>query len=99
MALKVIWTPQAIAGLEKVIKYLETYWTPKEILNLEQNIEKFISRIAKYPEIYPSTTAYKNTRKGLVDKNNYIIYRIDKEKKIIALINCRGTKQRPLSST
>lgn len=33
MALKIVWTPQAENGLEKVINYLEAEWTIMEILN------------------------------------------------------------------
>jgi len=97
MALKIVWTLQSEKGLSKVIKYLEENWTVKEILNLETNIEEFIKRISKHPKIYPATLKHKNIRKGLVDKNNYIIYRIKPRKKIIEIINFRGTKQKPLN--
>ena len=96
MALNFVWTPQAEKGLIKVIKYLEENWTVKEILNLETNIEEFLKRISKYPKICPATQKHKNLRKGLVDKNNYIIYRIKPRKKIIEIINFRGSKQKPL---
>ncbi len=96
MALKIVWTTQAEKGLERVINYLENNWTSKEILNLERNIEEFIKRIAKYPKIYPATSKYKNLRKGLVDKNNYIIYRIKPRNKVIEIVNFRGTKQKPI---
>ncbi|WP_281235479.1 hypothetical protein [Flavobacterium gelatinilyticum] len=35
MALKFIWTSQAVKGFNKVVDYLEEKWTKKEILNLE----------------------------------------------------------------
>ncbi|WP_024768284.1 type II toxin-antitoxin system RelE/ParE family toxin [Aquimarina macrocephali] len=97
MTLKIVWTPQALKGLEKVLEYLEAEWTHKEIQALEIKIKEFIERIAKYPEIYPSTSQYKHTHKAVIDKNNYIIYRIRPQKKIIELINYRGTKQKPLT--
>ena len=77
MALKIVWTPQAERGLDKVIKYLEEEWTVMEILNLEQNLQELLNRISKYPKICPATGKYKNVHKGLVDKNNYIT-RIDR---------------------
>ena len=97
MALKIIWTPQANSGLMKVITYLEENWTKKEILNLEKNINELIERISKYPKICPATTKYKNVRKGIIDKNNYIVYRIKPKSKTIEIINFRGTKQKPLN--
>ena len=93
MALKIVWTPQAERGLERVINYLEENWTVMEILNLEQNLDNLLNRIKKYPKICPATGKYKNVYKGLVDKNNYIIYRLQPQKECIVIINFRGTKQ------
>jgi len=80
MALEIVWTPQAEKGLNKVIAYLEKEWTEMEILNLEINLRNFLAHIIKHPEMYPETEMHKNVRKGLVDKNNYIIYRVKFEK-------------------
>jgi plasmid stabilization system protein ParE len=95
MALKIVWTQQATKGLDKVIDYLEKNWTVIEILNLEQNLQSLLSRISKYPQICPQTEKFKNVYKGLVDKNNYIVYRLQPEKELIEIINFRGTKQKP----
>ncbi|MCM4167086.1 hypothetical protein KCTC52924_02662 [Arenibacter antarcticus] len=96
MALKIVWTPQAERGLDNVIEYLEEEWTVKEIHNLEQNLQDLLIRISKYPKIYPETGKYKNLHKGLVDKNNYIIYRIRPQKGLIEIVNFRGTRQEPI---
>lgn len=93
MALKIVWTPQADRGLNKVITYLEEEWTMIEILNLEHSLQDLLNRISKYPKICPPTGKYKNVHKGSVDKNNYIIYRIQPKKRLIEIINFRGTKQ------
>ncbi len=95
MALKIVWTPQAENGLNKVLDYLEKEWTVMEILNLEQNLNDLLNRIRKYPQMCPQTGKLKNVYKGLVDKNNYIIYRIKPKKQLIEIINFRGTKQKP----
>lgn len=63
---------------------------------LEKQILEFTERIAKYPKICPPTGRHPHLRKGLVDRNNYIIYRIRPRKKVIEIINFRGTKQKPL---
>ncbi len=91
-----VWTPQAVSGLEKVIDYLENNWTKNEILQLESNLKEFLERISKYPKICPETAKNKNVHRGLVDKNNYIVYRIKPRLGIIELINFKGTKQKPL---
>lgn len=96
MALKIVWTSKAEAGLEKVIEYLDVNWTVTEILNLEKNLEAFLGRISKYPRICPKTSMHENLHKGLVDKNNYIVYRVNYTKGIIEIIYFRGTRQEPL---
>lgn len=96
MALKIQWTPQAEKGLDTVLEYLDGNWTVKEIFNLESKIIELTERISKYPKICPPSDKHPNLRKGLVDKNNYIIYRIRPRKKVIEIINFRGSKQKPL---
>lgn len=96
MALKIVWTPQAENGLEKVLDYLEAEWTIMEILNLEQKVNDLLNRISQYPKICPQTGKFSNVHKGFVDKNNYIIYRIRPKENIIEIINFRGTKQKPI---
>jgi plasmid stabilization system protein ParE len=93
MALKIVWTNQAIQGLEKVLDYLEKYWSTSEIISLEKNLIDLLNRISKYPEICPATSHLKDVRKGLIDRNNYIIYRINSRSNSIEIINFRGTKQ------
>lgn len=46
MEVKIIWTRQAVKGLDRVIGYLEEEWTEKELLNLEENINEFLERIS-----------------------------------------------------
>ena len=96
MALKIVWTQQAVKGLNKVIQYLEEEWTDKEILNLEDKIKNLLNRIRNYPEICPRTGRIKHLHKGLIDKNNDLIYRIRTDKYLIEIINFRGTQQKPL---
>ncbi len=96
MAIRIVWTPQAEKGLDTVLEYLEEEWTINEILNLEQNLKDLLDRISKYPKICPQTSKFQNVHKGLVDKNNYIVYRIQPQKQLIEIINFRGTKQKPL---
>ena len=83
-------------NIEKVLEYLEEGWTSHEILNLEKKLKKLLERIIKYPESCPPTNFKKNLHKGLVDKNNYIVFRVNNKKKIIEIINFRGTKQKPI---
>jgi len=95
MALKVKWTLQAHKGLAKVIAYLEAEWTFREILQLEKNIIQLTSQIVLFPDLYPKSKTYANLHKAIVDKNNYLVYRVNHKKSTIEIINFRGTKQKP----
>jgi plasmid stabilization system protein ParE len=94
MALKFIWTSQAVKGFNKVMDYLEAEWTVKEILNLENKIQQVISQININPEQFSKSIRNKSLYKAIVDKNNYLVYRINKQSNIIEIINFRGTKQK-----
>ena len=94
MALEIKWTPQADKGLELVIDYLEAEWTFKEILQLEENIIQVTNQISLFPDLYPKSKTSKNLHKATVDKNNYLVYRVNYKKSSIEIINFRGTKQK-----
>ncbi len=96
MALKIIWTEQAKRGLQKVLDFLEQNWIAKEILKLENNIVKTIDLLKSYPESCPTSLNNEKLRKAIVDKNNYIVYKYDKLKQHIVILNFRGTRQMPL---
>lgn len=95
MAIVVKWTLQAEEGLEKVINYLEEEWTFREILKLEENVKSVIKQLQMYPDLFPKSETYKDLHKAIIDKNNYLIYRVNSATATIEIINFRGTKQRP----
>lgn len=96
MALRIVWTGQAKKGLQLVLDYLAEDWTIAAIMNLENRLSEFMDRISKHPEIHPASDQRKDLRKGIVDKNNYVVYRVKKDNGIIEIIHFRGTKQKPL---
>ena len=63
-----------------VIEYLEAKWTFREILQLEENITQVTNQIGLFPDLYPKSETYKNLHKALVDKNNYLVYRVNYNK-------------------
>jgi plasmid stabilization system protein ParE len=94
MALAIKWTPQAEKGLDGVLLYLEKFWSIKEILQLEEKIKQVISLIIIYPELFPKSETYPLLHKAIIDKNNYLVYRINTQKERIEIVNFRGTKQK-----
>lgn len=96
MAPKVVWTHQALMGLENVLGYLEEKWTTKEIFQLKLKVEEVLRQVQNQPELFPGSIKFKGLRRAVVDKNNYLIYKWNSTEHIILIINFRGTKQRPL---
>ncbi len=96
MEIKIVWTNGAEKGLSKTIEYLKSNWTKKEILRLEDNIHQFIERIKLQPNLYPKTARFKHLHKGMVDENNYIVYKISPKNKQIVIINFRDSKQKSI---
>jgi len=95
MALKIHWTPRAEKGLDSVLEYLEREWTAKEILQLEKKINQVTGQISLNPNLYAKSETSKELHKAVVDKNNYLVYRVNKKISTIEIINFRGTKQTP----
>jgi len=78
----------------KVLDYLEENWTLKEILNLEKSIEQVFNQIRINPEQFPKSIRKKSLHKAIIDKNNYLVYKLNKEYRTVEIINFRGTKQK-----
>jgi plasmid stabilization system protein ParE len=95
MALAIKWTPQAEKGLDGVLLYLEKFWSIKEILQLEEKIKQVISLIIHYPELFPKSETKQRLHKAIIDKNNYLVYRVNIKLRQIEIVNFRGTKQKP----
>jgi len=96
MEIEIFWTKRAEKGLSKTIDYLKDKWSKKEILRLEGNINEFIERIKLNPNLYPRTSKFKHLHKGMVDENNYIVYKVNPKKKQIIIINFRDGKQKQI---
>ncbi len=96
MEIEVVWTNCAEIGLFKTIEYLKSNWIKKEILRLEDNIHQFVERIKLQPNLYPKTARFKHLHKGMVDENNYIVYKINLRKKQIIIINFRDGKRKSI---
>ena len=96
MALEICWTSRAEQGLQNVIDYLEVHWTTKEIIELEQKIYQVLNLITTFPNLFKKSEFYPQVNKAVIDKNNYLVYRINKKTKTIEIINFRGTKQLPI---
>lgn len=63
-------------------------------MQLEDKIKSVLNKIILSPELFPKSEFYKDLHKVVIDKNNYLVYKINYSKKRIEIINFRGTKQK-----
>lgn len=96
MAIKIVWTPQALKGLDEIIQYLEDNWTDKEIEHFISEIDSFISLLEKYPGLLQKSGKNPNLYRGPINKHTILTYRFKPRKQVIELVNLRSTRKRPL---
>ncbi len=95
MALVIKWTPQAEKGLDLVLIYLDEVWSIKEILQLEEKIKQVTRLIILYPDLFSKSQSNKLLHKAVIDKNNFLVNRVNTKMRRIEIVNFRGTKQKP----
>lgn len=95
MGYEIKWTPTAKSELFKIINYLKREWTSKEIINLHTNISRLENLISQNPENCPLSSHKHNFSKGVIDKNNFLVYEIIDEESRINVLDFGSTKQFP----
>ena len=90
---KVSWTRRALNDLNSLIEFLEENWTEKEISQFAENLDHTIELISKNPKIFPASHKKPKIRKAVVDKNNVLYYRY--EKQTVELLTLFATKRDP----
>ena len=73
---KILWTDHAIYELKETIEYLENNWSEKELRNFSAKLDHTIELISKTPEMFPESFIKAGIRKAVVEKHNYLYYRI-----------------------
>ena len=96
MALELVWTKRAIAGYDRIIKYLQDQWTDREIRNFIRQSHEFFELLKQYPELLEKTERHKYVHRGPINKHTILTYRIKPGKKQIELINIRLARKKPL---
>ena len=95
MALGIVWTKQAVAGFEGIIHYLSTNFTEKEVRHFVKQTRELVELIADYPELLQQTRQHKNLRRGPINKQTMITYRVKPRKRIVEIINIRPARKKP----
>lgn len=74
---KVIWSEEADRDYDDNIEWLLSEWGQKEAIAFTGCVESLLSKISKYPEMYPESR-YKGIGTAVVVKQVSLLYRIVK---------------------
>ena len=86
MALKVIWSPQAIDTFAEIVDYLQTNWTEREIKKFVQKSNVVIELINQNPKMYKASEKKKYHHKAFIFKPVSLVYRHKPKKQEIELV-------------
>lgn len=75
--LKVIWSRESSRKLEQVKTYLLEEWSEKEVNEFLGKLRKFEHRISYFPLLYPASKQKPHLRKGVITKQQSVIYEVD----------------------
>ncbi len=96
MTKAVVWTPEAEATFDAIIKYLEVDWTDKEITYFINSTERVIKLVSEHPKMYRKTNK-KHIHKALITPHNLLIYKIYSSR--IDLLTFWDTRKSPRKKT
>ncbi len=94
---KAVWTNVALEELETTFDYLANNWTEKEIRKLAGKIENTVVMISRNPMLFQASGKERETRRAVIDKNNTLHYRIQKES--IEIFSFFSNKKNPKSKS
>jgi hypothetical protein len=92
VALKILWTKEAISGYNKVIDYLDENWTEKEIESFSYSVSEKLKLLSQGNVKFRKSVKH-NYFETLVTKHNLLIYRVTNDS--IELITFWDTRQDP----
>lgn len=88
--IKVIWSTTAKRNFKNTVDYLFENWTIREVENFRDKVEILILNISKNHSLCPKSNFY-NLRKCKIDRNNSLIYFVEKQTIfIVTIINSRS---------
>jgi plasmid stabilization system protein ParE len=87
---KLIWSDEAIEGLNNILTYLELNFALKDVKKFAQRFEKQLELIRENPEIFPLSRKSKHVRKCVMAKLTSIYYTIDVDSiKLVTIVDNR----------
>lgn len=90
---KLVWSDEALNGLQEIIDYLERKFSEKDIKKFAEKLDKQIEIIKTNPESFSSSPKSKKVRRAIVAKLTSIYNRIDGN--IITIVTVYDNRKNP----
>lgn len=82
---KIIWSDEALKGLNNIIDYIENRFSEKDVKNFAFLFDEQIRVIQSFPKSFPLSKKSKNIRKSVVAKLTSVYYSFDGD--VISIIS------------
>lgn len=92
---KIIWSDEALHGLNQILNYLEENWTPKEIKKFAKLLDKKLNLISNNPDLFQVSKKSNNIRKSVISKQTSLFYKVEND--TIYLITLFDNRKDPKS--
>ena len=97
MPKEVIWSPDSVRDLDKILDYLAINWNTSVSLKFIDLIEVLTDQISNNPQQFPSINRKLNIRKCVITKHNTLFYR--NRRKHVEILRIYDNRQDPLKLT
>lgn len=94
MAYKIIWAPEAIHTLEKIVVYLSENWSNKEVSSFLDKVERTIKILEQNPFLFRGSISH-NVHEALITKHNLLLYQIIEAENKVELLSFWDTRKNP----
>ena len=93
MALKIIWTANALEDYKRVIDYLAEEWSAEIAERFSENVQARLEILSNYPFLGIASTKEFSVRSISISKHNRLYYRITSS--AIEVLDIFDTRQNP----
>lgn len=91
----IFWAGRSKITYFAILDYLSENWTKKEVFQFINRVELVLKAIEKNPRMFPGSSANKNIRRAIVDKNNSLYYSINTYQKRLIILTFYDNRQDP----
>lgn len=90
---KVIWSEEAVSGLNEIILYLERNFSERDVRVFIKKFEKLLDIIISNPKAFPVSLKSKKVRRAIIARLTSVYYTVDEES--IKLVSIFDTRKNP----